>query len=788
MNKLTKRLLIIVFILLILAILVIVFISPITKYAIEKYDEQYTGRQIKMDWAYVNPFTGYIHFENLKVYEAKSDSLFMDTKGVSTYVSVAKLWSKKYEFKEIVLDQPVVKVAQDKMIFNFTDLIKRFSPKEKDKTDTVTIANGAAIPAFIIKNGTFYYSETKIPIHYFVKNVNLTTSEKRTNVDTINFTVSLLPGIGSGDISGKGTVNIKNQDYQYAAVVRKFDLQIIGQYLKELTNYGKFRANLDADMYSKGNLKNVQNMTSSGLIAVNDFHLGKTANEDYASFSRLALGIKELSPKRKIYVLDSMTLSHPYLKYEKYDYLDNLQMIFGKKGNKYMAVRADKSRYNLVIEIVKYLNDISRNFYCGYFKIGRLAIDHGNLAFHDYSGSEVFSVGLQPFFIRADSIDKYNRHATVHFRSGIQPYGKATVTLRLNPRDTSNLDIDYEVEQVPATLFNPYLLLRTSFPLDRGTIQIKGNWQVHSGEITSLNHLIVIDPRAAKKVKSESSRWLPVPLILAFVRERGNVIDYEIPMTGNLKNPKFHLRDAIGDLITNILIKPVTIPYRVKVNTTETKIEKLLTLTWAMRTAALTNTQKEFMDKIVDFLKKTPNASISISPHCYAEKERENILFYAAKKKYFVATQQRTDSHLSERDSITVTKMAIKDSNFVRFLNQHTPQNLVFTIQSKCEHYVRTSVVEAQFATLAKERKRVFMDYFKAQGLEKQVRITATKNTVPYNGFSFYRITYKGEFPKDLLEANQALDRLDESSPRSQFAAIRAKSGNFFKRLFQKKK
>lgn len=51
-------------ILIILAVLVIVFISPITKYAIEKYAERYTGRQITMDWAYVNPFTGYIKSRN----------------------------------------------------------------------------------------------------------------------------------------------------------------------------------------------------------------------------------------------------------------------------------------------------------------------------------------------------------------------------------------------------------------------------------------------------------------------------------------------------------------------------------------------------------------------------------------------------------------------------------------------------------------------------------------------------------------------------------------------------
>jgi hypothetical protein len=39
---------------------------------------------------------------------------------------------------------------------------------------------------------------------------------------------------------------------------------------------------------------------------------------------------------------------------------------------------------------------------------------------------------------------------------------------------------------------------------------------------------------------------------MALVRENGNVIDYEIPISGDLKNPVFHLRDALFDLLENI--------------------------------------------------------------------------------------------------------------------------------------------------------------------------------------------------------------------------------------------
>lgn len=96
--KLRKIALIAVSTVLVLAILVIVFISPITKYLIEKYDEQYTGREITMDWAYVNPFTGYLYFNDLRIYERESDSIFFSTKGMSLN---SRLKNHKYDLVQI---------------------------------------------------------------------------------------------------------------------------------------------------------------------------------------------------------------------------------------------------------------------------------------------------------------------------------------------------------------------------------------------------------------------------------------------------------------------------------------------------------------------------------------------------------------------------------------------------------------------------------------------------------------------------------------------------------------
>ena len=130
MSKLKKTLLIVSGILVILVVLVILFISPITKRLVEKYDEQYTGRQITMDWAYVNPFTGYMHFENFTVYELQSDSIFLHTEGVNINIAMLKLLTKTYEISALTLNKPNATIIQTKKSLNFSDLIEKFSGKE----------------------------------------------------------------------------------------------------------------------------------------------------------------------------------------------------------------------------------------------------------------------------------------------------------------------------------------------------------------------------------------------------------------------------------------------------------------------------------------------------------------------------------------------------------------------------------------------------------------------------------------------------------------------------------
>jgi|WetSurMetagenome_2_1015567.scaffolds.fasta_scaffold07157_3 hypothetical protein len=783
-KRLRKTLIIVSGSLIGMILVILLLISPIARHFAIKYGEKFTGRHIEIGWLVVNPFTGYVYLSNLKIYEPKgipgaknADSVFLSANGVSADFAMLKLFSKTIEISEMTLYQPWGIIIQNEKQLNFSDLINLFkskTPGKPHKGIRFSLLN------LTIKHGEFHYRDEVAHISYFLKSVDIKSTGVRWNADTLAADVSFLSGPASGSLKGHIMMNFKTLEYKFTAVVKKYDLGFMEQYLKDLTNYGTFRANFDADLSVKGNFTNGADLNARGMLTFNDFHFGKDTIEDYLSFDKLVLQIDELSPLNHRYLFDSLSLTHPYFKYELYDHLDNLQMMFGKKGSNISDAHANQGRFNLVLEIAHFVKVVVQNFLQSYYRINRLAIYKGDLQFRDFSTSEEFLVGLNPLTIIADSLDKNHKRVHASIKSGVSPYGDISIDLSINPVDAGDFDLQYHLKHLPVSLFNPYLVTFTSFPLDRGSIEFNGVWNVRNGMIQSVNHLVLIDPRVSNRLKNKDKSWLPMPLIMAFIRERGNVIDYEIPITGNLKDPKFHLHDAIIDLVKNIFIKPSTTAYRREVRNTESEIEKSVTLKWEVRQGILLPGQEKFLAVMAEFLVKHQDATIDVYPMQYSRKEKEYILFYEAKKKYYMRSSARGAAAFSEEDSLKVDRMSVKDSLFVRYITEHAHDSMLFTIQQKCANYLGSDVVNRRYKQLNAEREATFMTGFKKEGVEARVHIHQDESTIPFNGFSYYKIAYKGEFPESLLKAYQKMNELNNEPPRKKFKKDRKKNKSSF--------
>ncbi len=67
---------------------------------------------------------------------------------------------------------------------------------------------------------------------------------------------------------------------------------------------------------------------------------------------------------------------------------------------------------------------------------------------------------------------------------------------------------------------------------------------------------------------------------------------------------------------------------------------------------------------------------------------------------------------------------------------------------------------------------------FKNKEVDKRVKVHGVKNVIPYNGFSLYKIDYKGELPESLISAYRKMNELNEEEPRKKFEKDRKENKN----------
>ncbi|MEO5674784.1 MAG: DUF748 domain-containing protein [Chitinophagales bacterium] len=754
-NRTVRVLAILLCIIILFVVVVIAFISPIAKYLIEKYSEEYIGRQVTMSWLYVNPFTGFINAHNLVMNEKKSPQAFARSSNVSLRISVGKLLSKKYEISNLNLDHLWVNFIQDSTHFNFDDLITPDTLKKKKQVN-YSISN------LNITNSEFHYNQVTIPVRYFIKEVNFHCDIIASDVDTMHYKFDFESGMGSGKVKGSFNLNNKSQNFDLKAVVSNFDLKPMEQYVKDFASYGYMSAFLDADVHTIGNLADELQMMTSGKVAINDFHFGKTEKEDYASFEKFSLNIDSLSPANKQYFFSAVLLDSPYIKYEQYDYLDNFSRIFGVKGANIEKARVKNGQVNIIFLISDYIKQLALNLVNSQFRLEEFTVNDARLLYNDYSLLQKFSLEAHPINVSVRNIDTRNKRMYFTVKSKLHPFGDFIVNVDMNPNDLGEWNLKYDAVNLPLPLFNPFMVTSTSHPFNKGNMELHGSWQVANKQINGDNHILIINPTLADKVKNEGATNLPLGIALWFVRNINRTIDINIPVTGDLASPKYHFGDIILEALKNLFVKPPLFPYTTSKEKEKKKKEEYITMGWKTMQARLDDDQEDQLKKISRYMFLHPKSELTVISNNYEDREKEEILFFEAKKKFYLSTNNLKPGALSDEDSISICNMSIKDSFFVHYLNKTVNQDkLEFTVQGKCRKLIGQSKVNKEFNDLVAARKKSVMDFF-GEKKNDRVKFIHGKSTIPVSGFSHYNFHYKGDDPNISDKEKKEEDKKEE--------------------------
>ena len=127
-----------------------------------------------------------------------------------------------------------------------------------------------------------------------------------------------------------------------------------------------------------------------------------------------------------------------------------------------------------------------------------------------------------------------------------------------------------------------------------------------------------------------------------------------------------------------------------------------------------------------------------------------------------------------ESDSIDVNLLSIKNPDFIKYVNSLVKDTMLFNMYDRCKKMVGSSFINERFEQLNESRERAFMACFDKKVIG-QIKIMKAENTIPYNGFSFYKIDYNGTIPERLENAYDDLKVLNDEAPRNKYVRGRKK-------------
>ncbi len=705
MKKSLKITVILSSILLGLVLMIIIFISPVSKFLIEKYSEAYTGRKIGMQELSINIFNGSITTKGLIVYEAKSKHPFFKADTFNLNIAVYKLWVGKYEITSVELSNPYLQVVQKGNKFNYDDLMNRFFAEDTTKkVDNEPVKYWAR--NIQVNNATILYTNTK-------PSTNIKLIKGSVQIPLIAWDDPIYKIQTAFDLSTGGRskallhFNTNTFDYKAKIDIDQLSIDFLYPYLKDYMKVKSLKGLINTNLWLTGNANQPTAIALSGSIKANNFAIVDATNELLTAIDETNVLIDTINTAKNRYNFRSISMDHPFFRLSMYDKGFNYERIMTTP----LAMSGDTSSTvysNVFLMMSGYIQEIVRKYDVNNYQINQFRVTRGQCIFTDFTHGDKFRYVLDSMTLSSDRLSSANPFLMFSVKSRLNTSGKMSGTLKVDPKHYQDIVIDASIKELLITDFNPYSKYYVATPFLNGTISYENQTTVLGGKLDSKNILDIRQIKAGKKVKNSTAMNLPVRLAVSLLKDVKGNIHLDIPVKGSLNDPKFKWGRVIWGVLKNLVIKAATAPFRLLANLFGGKEEDFKEMQFEYTQTDIMPNQQTVLDRLAKIAIDKPEIKIELTQVTNILDETEAIAVYQMKQKYLGISNAIPAQELKRRtDSISNN-----DSLFVKYLVSKLPnaQGLQSTEEKSVQLIGREKIIPEVHALMDK-RNAAVMQY-----------------------------------------------------------------------------
>jgi uncharacterized protein involved in outer membrane biogenesis len=197
-------------------------------------------------------------------------------------------------------------------------------------------------------------------------------------------------------------------------------------------------------------------------------------------------------------------------------------------------------------------------------EIAKVRFENGSANFADLSIRPNFAAGIQSLTGTVVGLSsRADARAKVDLTGKVDQYAPVTIDGEVNYLAArSYTDLHLAFENMELTTFTPYSGKFMGYTIRKGKLSVNFKYHVENRKLRAEHNVILDQLTLGDKVDSPDATKLPVKLAIALLKDRNGVINIDLPVTGDLDDPKFRLGPIIWKVVVNLVTKIVTSPFK----------------------------------------------------------------------------------------------------------------------------------------------------------------------------------------------------------------------------------
>ena len=530
--------------------LILFVASPVATYVVNNKGEEIIGRQLHADQVTINPFWGGVTVEGFQCKEQNGETDFISFNRLYVRIAYPQLVAKRVKIRAIHLDGFNGQVLKSRDQLNFSDIIERFAKNDSVSADTTKSGWKIMLDDIRINNSSIRYRDMITDKQWKVEDVSLHIpalffDNKQTNA---GLEFGLPTGGRVGIIAG-----YKMQSNRYAVKIKLHDVHtdVVLPLVQDYLNVSGLGAKLNGTVQVDGSLDAINAIQMKGRLSMAGLSIRDKHNDQIAAMDELRIVLNKGDLNTNTFILDSLTITGITGDYEVHDTWNTLSRLMKNgendaNGDAALNGANDKPKASNGGKPIVWMAK-------------KVLLTGHDLTYRDYSMKNDWTYAVQSLTVKGANIATNGRN-TVSIDATLT--GDATMKMDfVGGLDLKNQDtrVDLSLKNVNLNDFDALCRNYTGYPLNGGVLTVQSHLDVISGNLKGNNRIEIDHPRVGKKERFSKAPYKNIPVRTGFnmLTSAQDIIVLDVPVSGNVDNPKFSLRKVIGRAVLKVFFGPL---------------------------------------------------------------------------------------------------------------------------------------------------------------------------------------------------------------------------------------